>query len=215
MNRSFDTFIFDLDGTLLDTLADLVALTNRVLREAGFSQRSERQIQSYIGDGLWALLQRAAPKASASELDQMLDNWMHLYPKVGMLQTKEYAGISSMLEKLKRRNKNLAVLSNKFDDGVASLIPTLFPHVFSVYQGVCDRVERKPNPQGLQNLIAGFGTPLDKVAYIGDSPVDIITARAAGVEPIGVSWGYHTKAQLLAQHPFAIIESPHELLHFA
>lgn len=215
MKRTFDTFIFDLDGTLLDTLADLISLTNKTLQESGFPERSKNEILSFIGDGLWILLRSSAPKEAADDqVDLLFERWQQLYPQYGKLKTKEFPGISKVLREFKNQGKKLAVLSNKFDKGVHDLIPSAFPGIFDAYYGVSDAIPRKPDPQGLLGVISELGADFKKVAYVGDSVIDIEVARAAGVASIGVSWGYQPKADLVKAQPFALIDTPDELRQF-
>lgn len=216
MHRTFDTFIFDLDGTLLDTVSDLVILTNETLREFDFPVRTKDEILSFIGDGLRVLLQRAAPEgASDEQIDRLHDCWQELYPRYGIAATEEFPGITEMLQELKERGKKLAVLSNKFDKGVSDLIPSSFPGIFDAYHGVSEAIPRKPDPAGLLSVINELEADSRTVAYVGDSVVDIEVAKAAKVASIAVTWGYQPKESLIAANPFALANTPQELLKFA
>lgn len=215
MKRSFDAFIFDLDGTLLDTLADLVILTNATLQQFGYPVRTEKEINSFIGDGLLVLLQRAAPPHLEEEqINLLLKRWKELYPHYGVAKTKEFPGISNVLAKLNAHGKKLGVLSNKFDKGVSDLIPLSFPGMFKVFRGVSEGIPRKPNPQGLLSVINELEVEPANVVYVGDSLVDIKVAHAAEVSSIGVTWGYQAKEELLKVKPYALIDTPEELLQF-
>lgn len=215
MKNKFDTFIFDLDGTLLDTLPDLVVLTNEALEASGFPLRTETEILSYVGNGVKALIYQAVPEdASPAEAETVMTRWKSLYPELGSTLTKEYEGMTEMLLSLKSHGKKIGVLSNKFDAGVKQLIGDLFPDLFEVAYGECTVIPRKPDPTGLRYVIEELQSLPDESVYIGDSPGDVRTARAAGVYSIGVAWGYHTPESIGAAQPDAIVNRPLEILSF-
>ncbi|WP_139651437.1 HAD family hydrolase [Raoultibacter phocaeensis] len=216
MQRRFDTFIFDLDGTLLDTLPDLVALTNRALADSGFPARTEDEILSFVGNGVRALMDQAVPlgtEPAAAEAAMQL--WRELYPACGIELTVAYDGIAELLAELKARGKKLAVLSNKFDQGVRDLIPLFFPDTFDVVHGECKDIPRKPDPAGLLHTIEELGANPETTAYVGDSGSDMLTGHRAGVFAIGVSWGYRSVDELQQNGALAIVHEPAEILAFA
>lgn len=192
MNQTFDAFIFDLDGTLLDTLPDLVIVTNRALEEEGFPPRTEMEILSYIGSGIKSLLTQALPEnTDEGSINKVLQRWKDLYSAHGNDHTEEFTGMSILLEDLKQRGKKLGVLSNKFEAGVKLLMEEYFPGVFDITHGESDEIPRKPDPAGLLRTINELGVTPEQAVYIGDSPNDILTAHKIGVYAMGVSWGYH------------------------
>lgn len=213
---TFDAFIFDLDGTLLDTLPDLVALTNKALQEMGYPERTAEEIQSFIGHGVKSLLHDAMPEGEPEEkVEELARRWQDLYPQYGVALTKEYPGMTDALLALKAKGKKLGVLSNKFDGGVQQLIPQFFPGLFDAMHGVCEEIPRKPDPQGLLATIAEMGCVPQTTVYIGDSTTDIETARNTGVTVISVTWGYKPKEVLAAAEPDALIDAPSEITAFA
>ena len=205
----FHAYIFDLDGTLLDTLPDLVRLTNMVLGQRGWPERTTAEILSFVGNGGRNLLERAAPAGtSAPELDAAFARWRELYPTYGHALTTPYDGIPEMLDCLKRDGAKLGVLSNKFDAAVRSVIGEHFPGVFDLVRGECEDVPRKPDPTGLLNMLRELDVDPADCAYIGDSQSDIETARAAGTFAIAVAWGYQqpTGADQTITHPSQLLE---------
>lgn len=214
--RTFDAFVFDLDGTLLDTLPDLVALTNRSLAKAGLPVRTEGEILSFVGNGLRALMECAVPDGSdAQVVDAVMQNWKDDYAEFGIALTVPYDGVVEALSALKARGAKLAVLSNKFDDGVQEIIPVHFPGVFDAMHGESARFPRKPDPTGLLRTIEEIGACRENVAYVGDSGSDMRVAHGAGVFAIGVTWGYRSESELRDQGADAIVATPGELLAFS
>lgn len=216
MQRCFDTFIFDLDGTLLNTLPDLVALTNRVLSDSGFPKRTEGEILSFVGNGVRALMDRAVPEGTdPSQVDEAMNLWRELYSECGIQLTAPYDGVPELLAALKSRGKKLGVVSNKFDRGVQELIPLFFPDVFDAIHGESKEVPRKPDPTGLLRTINELGADPQTTVYVGDSGSDMATAHNAGVFALGVSWGYRSESDLRAAHAAAIVHEPRAILAYA
>lgn len=210
---AFDAYIFDLDGTLLDTLPDLVTLTNRVLGQQGWPPRTAQQILGYIGGGREQLLRLAAPpQATDDQLEAAGRSWEELYPSLGHRDTQPYPGIPELLAHLKERGARLGVLSNKFDGAVGQVIGDHFPGIFDEARGECDQIPRKPDPTGLTAMIERLGVAPSRTAYIGDSAGDILTAHGAGAFAIGVTWGYQPVAKLEEEGPDLLVSSPAQIL---
>lgn len=208
-----DAFVFDLDGTLLDTLPDLVLLTNAVLCECGFSERSSEEILSFVGNGVRALMYQAVPDdADKDDVEAAMQRWKELYPQYGHKLTKLYRQIPEVLVKLKSQGLKLGVLSNKFDAGTKEVIGSYLPNLFEVVHGECIEIPRKPNPAGLLRTIDELGTVPSRTVYIGDSPGDVAVSRNAGAFAVGVAWGYHSVERLHAADPDRLIFDPEELL---
>ena len=211
---NYDAYIFDLDGTVLDTLPDLVNLTNMVLREHGMPEHTSDEVNSYVGNGARVLLQRAASAgASDEEIDAMLERWKGLYPEHGHAFTHPYAGMPETLDELKRRGAKLGVLSNKFDAATRSVIAKHYPGVFDIVRGESPETPRKPDPTGLLRMIADLGVLPARVAYVGDSGGDMTVAVRAGAVPVGVSWGYRSVDDLREAGMRFLLESPGDLLN--
>lgn len=208
-----DTFIFDLDGTLLDTMPDLVVVTNKTLEHFGYPTHSHEEILSFVGDGAARLIDRAVPEGTSPErCAEALAYWKQLYPKIGLELTKPYVSMAETLAELKARGCKLAVLSNKYEGGVKDVIPMHFPDIFEVLHGECEGIPRKPDPTGLLLTIQELGSTPQRTAYVGDSSGDILVAHRAGTFAIGVDWGYNPASSLQAAGADAILSSPTELL---
>lgn len=209
----FDTLVFDLDGTLLDTLPDLVVLTNAALNEQGFPSRTTDEIHSFVGNGARALMYQAVPAdATPEQAEAAMRRWMELYPVIGTKLTKPYPHMEETLAELKRRGIGLGVLSNKFDQGVHDVIGAYLPNLFAVEHGERADIPRKPDPTGLLRSIDELGSAPDRTAYVGDSPGDVAVSRNAGTFAVGVAWGYHHADALREAGADLVIDDARELL---
>ena len=198
----FDTFIFDLDGTLLDTLDDLMVLTNDVLAEAGMPPHTREEINSYVGNGGLALIRQAVPAGTPEAVvDEVHERWKAAYDRYPNDLTKPYPGVEALLAELRRRGCKLGILSNKFDGGVQFIVNKCLPGAVDAAhgEGGVRNFPRKPAPEGLLATIAELGSVPERTAYVGDSPGDIHVARNAGCYAVGVTWGYHDPADFAAE----------------
>ena len=209
---AYAAYIFDLDGTLLDTLPDLVRLTNMVLDQRGWPQRTREQVLSYVGDGGRVLLRRAAPAGiPEEEVADAFAQWQALYPTYGHALPSPYDGIPETLVQLKARGAKLGVLSNKFDSAVQEVIARHFPGIFELARGECAEIPRKPDPRGLLSMLGQLDVQPAQTAYVGDSGTDMQVACAAGAFPVGVTWGYRPAAELQAAGAQRLIDTPAQL----
>ena len=208
-------FVFDMDGTLLDSLPDLVDVTNDTLTHFGYPTHTTEEILAMIGNGLRSLILQALPQnLSAEATEEALAWWKARYDAVGNQKTKVYDGMLDTLAQLKARGKKLAVLSNKYDGGVQILTKHYFADLMDFALGD-GPVPRKPDPKGLTLVAKTLGVPLSQVAYVGDSDVDMQVANNAGAFPIGCVWGYQPLDHLTSNNPGALIDKPADLLEFA
>lgn len=215
-NPTFDTFIFDLDGTLLDTLPDLVVLTNTALREQGFPDRTTDEVHHFVGNGARALIYQAVPAdATPEQAEATMQRWKELYPVLGNKLTKAYPHIPETIAALKEQSIKLGVLSNKFDQGVHDVMNEFMPGQFEVMHGECEDIPRKPDPTGLLRTIAELGSTPERTAYVGDSDGDVAVARNAGTFAIGVAWGYHDAQHLHDAGADVVLHDARDLLQFA
>lgn len=206
--------IFDLDGTLLDTLPHLTALTNFVLAQQHFPQHTQEEVLSYIGEGGQKLLMRAAPENTPQDvIDAMFQQWKEKFYTHGIDLVAPFEGINDMLATLKTRAL-LGVLSNKFDAGCISSVQQHFPNTFCWVHGERAGIPRKPQPDGLQNCLDELQLHPDEAIYVGDSVTDIDAARSAGMRAIGVSWGYQDSRALLEHGASYLAKSPCDLLTY-
>lgn len=213
MNRAIDTIVFDLDGTLLDTLPDLVVLTNAALAEQGFPTRTPEEINSFVGKGVRHLVVQAVPENTPEEvIDVVMVRWKELLPELGINLTEPYPLVLETLAALKSKGIKLGVLSNKFDKGVQEAVGIFLPNIFDVVYGETPEIPCKPNPIGLQRVIKELGSTAEKTAYVGDSAGDMIVATRTGALSVGVSWGYHSAEELQDAGADMVIESMKDLL---
>lgn len=211
----FKAVIFDLDGTLLNTLPDLVEVTNTALRNAGMPPRTSQEILGFVGNGVQSLISQAVPEGTSAEaLQPVYDDWCRIHHEIGTRLTHPFPHVMEALDQLKANGLKLGVLSNKFDSGVQEVVAQYLPGYFAVVHGESADIPRKPDPRGLKRSIEELGITPDEAIYVGDSPNDVRTARAAGAFGIAVSWGYHPVEDFspVDVEPHLIIHDPRELM---
>ena len=215
MDRKFDTFIFDLDGTLLDTVPDLIALTNRILNEFGFPERSREDVISFVGGGLRRFLELALPSyATDSDVDRAIALWEEWFIDY-YEHTDPYEGIPELLEALRARGCKTAIFSNRDQEGVDLLIERSPIGGFDLMLGTSDEIPRKPDPAGVIAAIEVLGAPPERAIYIGDTPGDIVAGNEAGCTTAAVLGGYHSKEELEQNGPDIVVTDPPQLLEYA
>lgn len=213
MDNRFDAYLFDLDGTLLHTLPDLVVVTNTALEQNGFPPHSQAEILSYVGNGGYALARQACPESASSEqVENVFASFKALYSEIGLDLTERFPGMDEALAALKESGKKLAIFSNKFDQGVKDVEARFFPGVFDAAHGEGGEVRRKPAPDGLLLCARELGVDPARCAYFGDSDTDMIAAHAAGMFAVACRWGYQDPALLASGNPDAVIERPEDIL---
>lgn len=212
---AFRAVLFDLDGTLLDTLEDIGRSANESLQALGYPPHPIDAYRQFIGDGIGNLFARALPAGVRGDgiVDRCVDGFRETYGRGWNVATRPYDGIPEVLDALSARALGLAVLSNKPDaftrqcvDEYLSKWP--FRFVFGDRAGV----PRKPDPAGALEIASGLGVPPAAVLYVGDSSVDMATATRAGMFPVGVAWGFRSAEELRAHGAARVIEQPLELL---
>lgn len=212
---SIKACIFDLDGTLLDTLTDLADSVNAALRDYLLPERSKAEIRQFVGNGVARLIARSVPEnLDEQTVAKVFADFKFIYEKNKSLTTKPYPGIEDLLETLSLSGIRLAVLSNKADDAVQSLMKEFFPEIFEVIQGETPEVQRKPAPDGLLSIMKKMNLSPEEVIYIGDSEVDIETAQRADIKLVACSWGFRSTEQLRSAGAINIIETPQEVLNY-
>jgi phosphoglycolate phosphatase len=214
MNR-IDTVIFDLDGTLLDTLEDLTDSVNFAMEQYGLPVHSMEEVRRFVGNGVAKLIQRAIPQGIENpRYEQILDTFKQHYALHCEDKTQAYDGILDMLAQLKTRGFRLAVVSNKFDGAVKKLIRQYFGQYISVAIGESADVQKKPAPDTVYQALKELCADAESAVYVGDSEVDLTTAVNANMPCVSVTWGFRTRQQLLdagakKEH---MITTPQELL---
>ncbi len=207
--------IFDLDGTLLNTIDDLAAATNHALRENGYPVHGLWVYPSMVGNGVRKLIERAMPEDSRSESNicRVLASFTSYYSGHCCDSTRPYPGIPELLHGLAERGVNLAVASNKYQQAVSTIIAHYFPDVtFRAVLGSEEGMPRKPDPSIVFKALYICPTPKSFVLYVGDSGVDIETARRACVESVGVTWGFRGINELREARADHIISKPEQIL---
>ena len=211
--KEYKAYIFDLDGTLLDTLEDLADAVNYAMRKNGFPERSLSEVRSFVGDGMRLLVKRSSPEGiEDAALEQAFADFRDYYSVHYMDKTKPYPGIEAMLRALKAQGKRLCVISNKVDYAVKLLMDQFFPGFFETVLGEREGIRRKPAPDSLLAVMEELGLSKEECVYIGDSDTDILTAKNAGIDPISVSWGFRTEDFLKSHGAEKIVNKVEDLL---
>lgn len=209
----YDTIIFDLDGTLLNTLDDLKDSLNVALISHGYEPRTLEEVRRFVGNGVGKLVQRALPVHSTKEeIEQCLASFTEHYNKNMQNKTRPYNGIMELLLDLDRYNFRIAIVSNKFDSAVKELAKEYFGDFINIAIGESDTVKRKPAPDSVFAAINELGSDINKTVFVGDSETDVQTAKNAGIPCIGVTWGFRTREVLRNEGADYLIDTPKELL---
>ncbi len=207
--------IFDMDGTILDTLDDLTDSVNYSLSARGFPPRSNEEVKSFLGEGVWKLLQRAAgDDAKKEDIDIIHDAFVSYYPENCDVKTRPYDKIEQCISDLRSAGCITAVVSNKDDIAVKKLSDRYFPDLFDLSLGRRDGVPRKPAPDAVNEVLHTFGICKTDAVYIGDSEIDIATAKNADMDALIVTWGFRDEEYLKAQGAENIIRSPEDITSF-
>ena len=212
---SYQTYIFDLDGTLLDTLGDLAASVNYALRTHGMPEHSIDDVRRFVGNGVRKLMERAVPDgADNPRFDETFATFRQYYMAHSLDTTRPYEGIPETLATLKARGCHLAVVSNKMMAATQALCHHFFPDTIEVAIGEDEAagIRRKPAPDTVFAALKTLGVGKEDAAYVGDSDVDIQTARNAGLPCISVLWGFRDRDFLISHGAQTFITHPAELL---
>ena len=189
--------VFDMDGTILDTLDDLWAATNAALCWAGYPERTREEVRTFVGNGAWKLIRRAVPAETPDkEARRVLDWYRPYYEAHSQLRTAPYPGIAEALAALRRAGMQLAVVSNKPHTTTEKLAAYYFPDAFDAVIGAKDGVAVKPAPDMLYEAMELLGVTAAEAVYVGDSEVDILTAKNAGLPCVSVAWGFRDEEYL-------------------
>lgn len=212
---NYQTFIFDLDGTLLDTLGDLAASVNYALRTHGMPEHSIDDVRRFVGNGVRKLMQRAIPDGESNpDFEATFATFRQHYLAHSLDTTRPYDGIPGTLEALKARGCRLAVVSNKMMAATQELCRHFFPDTIEVAIGEheAEGIRRKPAPDTVFAALRQLGVGKEGVVYVGDSDVDIQTAANAGLPCISVLWGFRDRDFLIQHGAKTFISAPSELL---
>lgn len=204
--------IFDLDGTLIDTIDELANASNHALTKLGFPNWGVKEYRTFVGNGITRLLLRSLPENEKDKIDTARKYFDEYYSRHVLDTTPVYSGINSLIAELKKRGIRLGVNTNKAHQFASALIEKVFPNVFEYVIGDEGGFPRKPEPDAALYIARSFGLASDECIFLGDSAVDLETARNAGMISVLCSWGFVFKELLLKTDYQYIIDSPEELL---
>ena len=212
----YKAVIFDLDGTLVDSLADLSDSVNLMLESYGFPTHEVEKYRYFVGNGSKKLMERTLPRdkaASAEFVEEALAKYKAIYKEHLLEKTRPYNGVRELLAELKSRGIPLAVCTNKHNDAALTIVKILFaPSTFEEVLGDRPGFPKKPNPATPLEIASHLGVKPDEVAYLGDTSVDMETAVHAGFLPVGVLWGFRPEEELVKSGAKVLLKAPLELL---
>lgn len=214
MEHAYDTVIFDLDGTLLDTLEDLTNAVNHAMRDSGFPEHTLEEIRYFVGDGVGMLIRRALPSEADGDeeaFQEALQAFKRYYAAHNNDCTQPYPGVPEMLDQLKAAGIRLAIVSNKNDPNVQALNAGYFSRWVDLAVGEREGVRRKPYPDVVFRVMDAWSCDPARTLYVGDSDVDLQTAQNAGIDCVAVAWGFRTEEELRRAGADRIARKPREL----
>ena len=204
--------IFDLDGTLLNALGDLAASVNFALRSCGYPGRSIDEVRTFIGNGVIMLMHRSVPKGTNAEDEKKCFEKFRAHYLAHMEDTTApYEGVNGLISALGAKGIGTAVVSNKLDAAVKGLCKKHFPLLTCAF-GVTQESERKPSAANVNKALSLLGVKREEALYVGDSEVDVQTAQNAGLDMVGVTWGYRSRKLLLSSGAKVLVDRPEEIL---
>ncbi|MBO5627058.1 MAG: HAD-IA family hydrolase [Prevotella sp.] len=209
--KQYSTYIFDLDGTLLDTIQDLATSVNYALRQCRMPERTLDEVRRFVGNGVRLLMIRAVPDGEDNpRFQEAFDIFRSHYLEHSLDTTAPYPGIMEMLQRLKANGKRMAVVSNKFDTATKELIRHFFGNLIEVAIGENEAagVRKKPAPDTVNEALRQLGVGKEDAVYVGDSDVDLQTARNSGLPCISVLWGFRDKEFLMENGATTFVQSP-------
>ena len=208
----YQAVLFDMDGTVLDTLDDLCDSINYSLAEFSLPNVSREHVRQCLGNGAAFLVSHSIPAGSSPELEaNVLAFYKPWYDAHCLIKTAPYEGILPMMQSLKEQGLRLAIISNKPDRAVQELSDAFFPGLLELSVGESPSVRRKPAPDTVLKAASQIGLSVDQCVYVGDSEVDLETARNAGMDCISVTWGFRDEAQLIEAGAYVLVRTPEEL----
>jgi phosphoglycolate phosphatase len=214
-NKMIDTVLFDLDGTLLNTLDDMADCANAALSMNGWPVHDTEAYKYFVGNGVDVLIRRIVPDGivSPEELERVKKNYAELYAKHATDKTRPYDGIPELIESLRARGVKSAVISNKPDQATLQTVAHFFAKgSFDFVSGNKPGIPLKPDPAIVLLAIESIGSEPERCLYVGDTGTDMTTAKNSGCVPVGVTWGFRERDELLSGGAKFLIDSPEELL---
>ena len=212
--KKYDTVIFDLDGTLLNTLEDLADAVNFVMRANEYPERTIEEVRCFVGNGIRRLMELAVPEGVSGEtFENVFEQFKSYYTDHCQIKTCAYEGIMELLEKLYTAGVSMAIVSNKNHAAVCELNEIYFKKYIEVAIGQKDGIRKKPAPDTVLQALKELGKEKESAIYVGDSEVDFLTAQNTGMDCVLVTWGFRTTEELGVYEPMAFIEKPEQLLN--
>lgn len=210
--KQYDTYIFDLDGTLLNTLGDLTASTNHAMRAFSMPEHTVDDVRRFVGNGIKKLIERAVPDGTGNpRFDDVYAVFMEHYLKHSLDTTRPYDGVMPMLASLKRDGRRMAVVSNKYCTATEALCRHFFSDYINVAIGESEIIRKKPAPDSVREAMRRLGADPATTVYVGDSEVDVATARNSGLPCISVLWGFRDRDFLIANGADTFVSNPVEI----
>lgn len=211
--QKYDAVIFDLDGTLLNTLDDLMDSVNYSLKKYEMPERSYEEIRHFVGNGVQKLVERAVPEGTENDVvEKVFAAFKEHYILHCNDKTDVYPGIIQLLAELKKRDIKMAIVSNKLQSGVQSLYELYFKDYVQAAIGAKDEIRKKPAPDTVLEALRQLNIQKDRAVYVGDSEVDIATAANVGMDCITVTWGFRNKRELEEAKAAVFVDYPEEIL---
>lgn len=208
----YELAIFDLDGTILDSLKDLADCVNEMLRRYHMKERTIEEVRHFVGNGIGRLIHLSVPEGTDPQVEEQLyRDYLPYYQLHCADHTKPYEGIPEMLQTLKEKGCRLAVVSNKADEAVQTLCQEYFPGMFEYTVGERAGIAKKPAPDSVNEVLRKLGVERKQAVYIGDSEVDILTAENAKMDHIIVTWGFREEGFLRENGAVTLVHKPEEI----
>ncbi|MGN0368552.1 MAG: HAD family hydrolase [Wujia sp.] len=213
--KKYKLVVFDMDGTILDTLEDLKTATNHALKRYDMPERSLEEVRAFVGNGIRKLMERAVVEGTSGDLfEKVLNEFQIFYKKHSMDTTKPYNGIVDLLRQLKKLGYKTAVVSNKIDFAVQDLVQDFFEGLFDMAVGDRPDFKKKPSADSVKFVMRSLGVKPEETIYIGDSDVDLQTAKNADLDCIAVEWGFRDRLFLEEHGATNFAKQPEDILTF-
>ncbi len=213
-SMKYDAIFFDLDGTVVDSLQDIVDAVNHTMRHFQLPERTADELKPHLGWGVGHLMRAILPELPQEKVDEVLDHYRPYYARHAGDKSRPFDGIPGMMERLKASGLLLAILSNKPDAAVQPLVRQYFSGLVSLAVGELPNVRRKPHPDMVEAAARQLKVPLASCLYVGDTEVDIDTAKNAGIDCACVTWGFRTREQLRSAGATVIVDTPEALASY-
>lgn len=209
----YKAILFDLDGTLLNTLDDLTCACNYALSLYGYPSRTKEEVNSFVGNGIFSLVEKAI-NGDHSIINDVYNSFLKYYNTHSMSKTSPYDGVCELLAELKRREIKLAVVTNKNHLVAKKIVAHYFKDVFDLVVGEKENIKKKPNPDMCELAIQSLNVSKEDCLYIGDSEVDVLTAYNAGIDGLFVSWGFRGYKLCDIYNNIIMIDKPYDIIKY-